>query len=787
MITVKPLLEGAKVYESESPAQDPVISVIMSTYCRGDNGLLERAIRTVLNQTFTAFELIIVDDGSTDRTREIVMRYRSEDPRIVYIRNERNSGLPALRVNQGIMHARGTYIAYQFDDDQWMENALETLYREIVRQPRECVVFGKGLFRNLKTQTEFHIGAKLRYDELQIYNRIINNAVLHPKSLCYAYGAYDCHLTMRRTSDWDLWLRWAERVPFVFVDEVISIAEAFHEKSLGSDYIYDPQLFRLCYALDRSDRLRLDRIEDYVLDNLDFLHDGAYREHTYRTQVQPWYEQRREWASRMARYESIPAKPVKYVLVTKDAYDATVVIMLKNHIQALDDSYRFVFVPESLLNADALRNIDIVVLCRTIEDRSTALLDLCKQSGIPTVYAIDDDLLLLHTVDSEYWRYAPGTPQHGNLIRQLSNVDLVLCYSRSTAASVRPYNSRIIELDTNVPERYLNLPPDASAGSAAPFKIVLLGTKSRRAEIDWLWDELLDVSREFKREVEFHFWGYVPGQIGSIQESDVFTAEFSVSYEEYLNRLSASRFDLLLSPLFDTPYKKGKCPVKWLEGTICGAVGLFSDVEPYEAVQHGVNGFKVPNEKGRWEQEISRIIRMSEADRRRIRDRAADVIRRRYTSEAQAGKFAFAMESVSPQASVSEAERARAGLALSRIRNKLSYAIGMPNRPVRALRCLFRCGGKRMNGLMRVSVRDAAQIEVAAFVVDLAGLSGDCSLAFPIPAMSGNDTPALHIEFRVSYDEGSGYLSVFERPLRYPLLKLIGRRGDLYAEMDEQE
>lgn len=784
MITVKPLLEGAKVYRSESPVQDPVISVIMSTYCRGDNGLLERAIRTVLGQTFTAFEFIIVDDGSTDRTREIVMRYRSEDPRIVYIRNERNSGLPALRVNQGIMHAKGKYIAYQFDDDQWMENALETLYREIVRHPQDCVVFGKGLFKHLRAQREMYIGAKLRYDELQIHNRIINNAVLHPKSLCYAYGAYDCHLAMRRTSDWDLWLRWAEKVPFVFVDEVISIAEAYHEKSLGSDYIYDPQLFRLCYSLDRSDRLRLDRIEDYVLDNLDFLNDGAYREHTYRTQVLPWYEQRREWASRMARYDSIPAKPVKYVLVTKDAYDATVVIMLKNYIRTLDDSYRFVFVPESLLNADALRNIDIVVLCRTIEDPSSALLDLCKQSGIPTVYAIDDDLLLLHTVDPEYWRYAPGTRQHGNLIRQLSNADLVLCYSRSTAASVRPYNSRIIDLDTNVPEKYLSRQPEASVGSAAPFKIVLLGTKSRKEEIDWLWDELLDVSREFKRAVEFHFWGYVPAQIGSLQESDVFTAEFSVSYEEYLNRLSASRFDLLLCPLFDTPFKKGKCPIKWLEGTICGAVGLFSDVEPYEAVQDGVSGFKAPNERGRWAREISRIIRMSAADRQRIRDRAVDFIRRRYTSEAQAGRFALAMESVSPPASAAGAKLARAGLALSRIRNRLSYAIGMPNRPVRTLRCLFRCGSKRMSGLMRVTVRDETMREVANYDVELAGLSGDCACAFPMPPLTGMSALVLHVEFQVAYEKGSGYLSVFEHPLRYPFLRRIGRRGILYAELE---
>ncbi|MBO9600284.1 MAG: glycosyltransferase, partial [Cohnella sp.] len=634
MITVKPFLEDAKVYRSESPIKDPAISVIMPTYCRGNNGLLERAIRTVLNQTFASFEFIIVDDGSKDRTREVVMRYMNEDPRIVYIRNERNSGLPALRVNQGIMHAKGKYIAYQFDDDQWTETALEALYREIVRHSQDCVVFGKGLFRNLRTKAEFYIGAKLRYDEQQIYNRIINNSVLHPKSLCYAYGAYDCHLAMRRTCDWDLWLRWAEKVQFVFVDEVVSIAEAFHEKSLGSDFIFDPQLFRLCYALDRSDRLRLDRIEDYVLDNLDFLHDGEYREHTYRTQVLPWYEDRPEWASRMIRCDARSSRPVKNVLVTKYAYDSTVVIMLKNFIRALGGDYRFVFVPESQLNANALKNIDIVALCRTFEDSSTAFLVLCKKMGIPTVYAIDDDLLRLHTVDPEYAGCAPGTQLHHNLSWQLSNVDLVLCFSRSTAASVRPYNSRIIELETNVPAKYMDRqrePVPRVSGSAAPFKIAFLGTKSRREEIYWLWDELLDISREFKRAVEFHFWGYIPPQIDSIQESDVFTAEFSVSYEEYLNRLSKSRFDLLISPLFDTPFKKGKCPIKLLEGAICGAVGLFSDVETYEAVTNGVTGFKVPNDKGCWAREIGRIIRMDAAKRARIRDQASAFVRERFT------------------------------------------------------------------------------------------------------------------------------------------------------------
>ena len=88
---------------------------------------MERSINTVLNQTFKVWELIIVDDGSMDSTSNIVRNFMKNDNRIIYIRNNVNSGLPAIRVNQGIIKSRGRYIAYQFDDDQWVDNMLEIM------------------------------------------------------------------------------------------------------------------------------------------------------------------------------------------------------------------------------------------------------------------------------------------------------------------------------------------------------------------------------------------------------------------------------------------------------------------------------------------------------------------------------------------------------------------------------------------------------------------------------------------------------------------------------------
>ncbi|MBO9600285.1 MAG: hypothetical protein J7559_21010, partial [Cohnella sp.] len=147
--------------------------------------------------------------------------------------------------------------------------------------------------------------------------------------------------------------------------------------------------------------------------------------------------------------------------------------------------------------------------------------------------------------------------------------------------------------------------------------------------------------------------------------------------------------------------------------------------------------------------------------------------------------FARAMESVSPPPPVSETERARTGLAMSPIRNKMSYTIRLRQQSVRELRLMFGWGGgRRLHGSMRVTIRDAAMREIAAFDMELAALPGDCVCAFPLPPMEGSAGPVLNIEFDAAYDKSSGYVSVFEHPLRYPILRRIGRRGALYAELD---
>ena len=262
---VKEFIKGEVISTSSKLIDNPKISIVLPTYCRGDNGLLVRSISSVLNQSFKEFELIIVDDGSKDSTREVVGKFLKNDNRIVYIRNEENSTLPALRVNQGLLHARGRYIAYQFDDDRWYEDALETLYNEIIKYKELVLVYGKAKYIDTINNREGILGRTFNNQIFDRGNIIPNNAVLHSKELLYLYGTYDCSKYMRRLNDWELWRRWSKKIPMIYINKVISIVEARREGSLAVNYSLD-----LLRAKEEKEHiyqlLSLDNIEEYDID-----------------------------------------------------------------------------------------------------------------------------------------------------------------------------------------------------------------------------------------------------------------------------------------------------------------------------------------------------------------------------------------------------------------------------------------------------------------------------------------------------------------------------------------
>lgn len=111
-----------------------LVSVIIPTYNRA--GLIARSAKSVLNQTYQNLVLIIVDDGSTDNTEEVVKSL--DDKRVIYIKQP-NSGACAAR-NNGIVHAKGEFIAFHDSDDVWHEDKLEKQIK-CLKETRADLVF----------------------------------------------------------------------------------------------------------------------------------------------------------------------------------------------------------------------------------------------------------------------------------------------------------------------------------------------------------------------------------------------------------------------------------------------------------------------------------------------------------------------------------------------------------------------------------------------------------------------------------------------------------------------
>jgi len=99
-----------------------LVSIITPLY--NADSFIEDMINSVINQTYTNWELIIVDDCSTDQGYANVLNFKDKDKRITLLRNKKNLG-PALSRNKGIKHAKGRFIAFLDSDDQWMPDKLE--------------------------------------------------------------------------------------------------------------------------------------------------------------------------------------------------------------------------------------------------------------------------------------------------------------------------------------------------------------------------------------------------------------------------------------------------------------------------------------------------------------------------------------------------------------------------------------------------------------------------------------------------------------------------------------
>ncbi len=183
----------------------PKISLIMSVYNGED--YLRDAIESVLNQTFRDFELIVINDCSTDKTSEILNRFAAQDARVVVHNNEVNLRLPSS-LNKAIEKARGKYIARMDADDICLPERLERQYAFMENNP--ALALSSCRFMTLKNGviSAGGCGGKCDHESLKAL-LLVTNPILHPGIIARADAirslGYDKTFTC--TEDMELWTR----------------------------------------------------------------------------------------------------------------------------------------------------------------------------------------------------------------------------------------------------------------------------------------------------------------------------------------------------------------------------------------------------------------------------------------------------------------------------------------------------------------------------------------------------------------------------------------------------
>lgn len=196
----------------------PLVSVVLPTHNRA--AFLERAIRSVLEQTEKNIELIVVDDASTDGTAELLNQLVRSDPRIRMLRNSESLGGGGAR-NAGIAASSGEWIAFLDDDDEWVATKLR-LQLDKLRAYSSAVACSCSFERHFS----YRASKTVRLPENVALHQLLRESVLGGASMCLCsrevllrIGGFDSKF--KSGQDWDLWVRLRQEGEIVVCNEVL--------------------------------------------------------------------------------------------------------------------------------------------------------------------------------------------------------------------------------------------------------------------------------------------------------------------------------------------------------------------------------------------------------------------------------------------------------------------------------------------------------------------------------------------------------------------------------------
>ena len=363
----------------------PMVTIILPTFRRAKSGHFERAVESVIRQSFQDWELIIVDDASTDGTKDLINFYMTLDSRIHTIRHTFNLGLPAVSEYEGYTKARGQYIAFIFDDNEWDQDHLMLSIKSMVKSN---VKFTFGITRLYdKNNSTFDIDYPLVY--LPISNPIGNGSVVIHKDIIEDVGLYDPHLSLTRLCDWDLWRRICYKYLIHKSNKVSTNEYGLALKdSLGNTVDLNDWISLEQMSYVRDEALRPANMPEYdILGTHDNSTDifVSFLDSIYNTKYK-----NKKWYRPVYLTSSTQTAPKKRILVVAASIDATYYLSF----DALFSEAIFKIRLFSNITSRDFEFADAIIFIRDI-NAAIELIDKYDLAGYETFYYFDDNFFEL--------------------------------------------------------------------------------------------------------------------------------------------------------------------------------------------------------------------------------------------------------------------------------------------------------------------------------------------------------------------------------------------------------
>ena len=212
----------------------PLVSVVIPTFNRGY--CIERTIKSVIQQTFSDWEIIVVDNYSSDETDELLKNFIGNKIKLLKINN---NGIVGKSRNLGISVAQGKYVAFLDSDDWWLPTKLENSLNELRKGAR--LVYHDMIINyespNLLKRSRYirsrHLGEKVFTDLLSNGNTFCNSSVVVERKLLLAVSNISECEKLVGSEDYDLWLRITANFKILFIDKPLIIKYGGHSDQLS--------------------------------------------------------------------------------------------------------------------------------------------------------------------------------------------------------------------------------------------------------------------------------------------------------------------------------------------------------------------------------------------------------------------------------------------------------------------------------------------------------------------------------------------------------------------------